>query len=61
MNGKQGRLLVAGDYGASDEDSESEDLQPIKKEHSSNFVANMVKHSSIDDSQLNVNYKRKGE
>ncbi len=61
MNGTQGRLLVAGDYGASDDDSESEELHPVKKEHNSNVVANTVKHTSIDSSQLNVNYKSKGE
>jgi hypothetical protein len=60
MNGKQGRLLVAGDYGASDEDSDSEDVPPVEKEATSNN-ANTVTHSSIDGSPLNVNFERHGE
>jgi hypothetical protein len=56
MNGKQGRLLVAGDYGASDEDSDSEDLQLMKKEKK----LNTLNHSVIDGNGLSVNYEMQG-
>jgi len=35
MNGRQGSLLVAGDYGASDDDSDSESVQQVDKHKTS--------------------------
>ena len=35
MNGRQGTLLVAGDYGASDDDSDSESVQQVDKHKTS--------------------------
>ena len=60
MNGKQEGLLVAGDYGASDEDSDSEDVKPANKETISKFTTNVIS-SSVDGSQINANYERQGK
>ena len=60
MNGKQEGLLVAGDYGASDEESDSEDVKPANKENVSKFTSTVI-HSSVDGSQINANYESQGK
>ena len=60
MNGKQGTLLVAGDYGASDEESDNEYAPPLK-EKDSNTGSNTLNHPNTYNSQHISKYEKQGK
>ena len=60
MNEKQGTLLVAGDYGASDEESDNEYVPPLK-EKGSNTGTNILNHPDTYRSQHISKYEKQGK
>ena len=60
MNGRQSGLLVAGDYGASDDESDSEFDQPIQEHSNIKFDKHTPSPSTVEECHLRLHQEVQG-
>ena len=61
MNGRKSGLLVAGDYGASDDESDSDSAQQLQRQDNTRFDKNTPSPSTVEHSHFGLHQKAQSE